>query len=304
MESMEDHRLKAFCLVVELRSFSKAAGEKFMTQSAMSHLIRNLEDELGVRLLSRRGKTVVPTRAGRMFYRHAKQILGNYKNMENDIYAISRQVRGPLDIGASPTVAACLLPQVFYDFHKLFREVHIDLSVSKTGRVVSDLLEGRIEIGIVEGSIKNPEVFSEEIAEDEIVIIASDEHPLARKKSVTPSDLQSQPFIMPEPGSGIREFIDDFFHAVKIHPDRINVLMTLGSTELIIQMVKSGLGISFVSKWSVFGAVKEGSIRLLPLGRKELRRKFYLITADEEPSTQSVKAFREFVRNYRLFIPF
>jgi DNA-binding transcriptional LysR family regulator len=73
--AMEDHRLKAFCLVVEMKSFSKAAEARFLTQSAMSHLIKNLEDELDMKLLIRRGKSVSTTPAGKIFYRRAKQIL-------------------------------------------------------------------------------------------------------------------------------------------------------------------------------------------------------------------------------------
>ena len=78
---MEDHRLKAFCLVYELKSFSKAAAAKFMTQSAMSHLIKNLEEELGVKLLNRQGKTVLPTTAGSTFYSHAKKILRSVQSL-------------------------------------------------------------------------------------------------------------------------------------------------------------------------------------------------------------------------------
>src|SRR4030042_5905657 len=86
--SMEDHRLKAFCLVVGMKSFSKAAEAKLMTQSAMSHLIKNLEDELGVKLLNRQAKMVTPTLAGRLFYDYAMQILGLYKKMEHDVYEL------------------------------------------------------------------------------------------------------------------------------------------------------------------------------------------------------------------------
>lgn len=88
---MEDHKLKAFCLVVEMKSFSKAAEAKFMTQSAMSHLIKNIEDELGIKLLNRKGKIIVPTPAGRIFYEQAKQILKQYEKMENDIYVIVKR---------------------------------------------------------------------------------------------------------------------------------------------------------------------------------------------------------------------
>lgn len=72
---MEDHRLKAFCLVFEMKSFSKAAEAKFMTQSAMSHLIKNLENEIGMTLFIRKGKYVIPTPTGKIFYENATDLI-------------------------------------------------------------------------------------------------------------------------------------------------------------------------------------------------------------------------------------
>jgi LysR family transcriptional regulator, transcriptional activator of the cysJI operon len=301
---MEDHRLRAFCLIVELKSFSKAAEAKFMTQSAMSHLIKNLEDELDMKLLSRKGKTVMPTPAGMTLYKHAQQILIQYKNMENDLYAIVHKIRGPLNIGASATPAKYLLPQVFYDFSKKYHEVQVNLSVSNTEKIIDELLQGEIDIGIVEGSVKDTRIVLDKIAEDEIVLIASDQNPLTKKPQVTTQDIISQPFIMPEAGSGTREFINDFFSMAKIDMGKINILMTLGDPELLVQMVQSGLGISFVSKWSAFKPIKEGTIKTLKLPGKSLYRIFYLIGLDKDPSTMVVRTFLEFVKGYRFFIPF
>lgn len=300
---MEDHRLRAFCLVVETKSFSRAAESKRLTQSAMSHLIKNLEDELGVKLLNRQGKTVTPTPAGRLFYNHAIQILELYKKMENDVYGLVHKIKGPLSIGASPTAATYLLPQVFYSFSKNYPEVQIEVSVSNTESIINHLHEGMIDIGIVEGNIKRTTVHLEEIAEDEMVIIASDENPLAKKKSLTPQDLISQPFIMPEPGSGARELVDDYLHAVGIDPGNIKVSMTLGNPELIVRMVQSGIGISFISKWSVFSSLKDGSLKLLNAG-KRLKRNFYLVTLHEELTSVAAREFKNFLREYKFFIPF
>jgi DNA-binding transcriptional LysR family regulator len=300
---MEDHRLRAFCLIVETKSFSKAALAKFMTQSAMSHLIKNLEDELAVKLLNRQAKTVTPTPAGRLFYDYAMQILDLYKRMENDVYALVQKVKGPLTIGASPTVATYFLPQVFYSFSKTYPEVQIKVSVSNTESIIDYLYEGIIDIGIVEGLPQKITIHHEEISEDEMVIIASDENPLSTKKSLTPQDLLSQPFIMPEPGSGTRELVDDYLRSFGVDPGNIKVSMTLGNPELLVRMVQSGTGISFVSKWSVFSAIKDGSIKLLHTG-KRLRRKFYLIGLREEPSTVAARTFKGFLKEYKLFVPF
>jgi DNA-binding transcriptional LysR family regulator len=301
---MEDHRLKAFCLVFELKSFSKAAEAKLMSQSAMSYLIKNLEEELGVRLFTRKGKTVLPTSMGRLFYGHAVKILEYYKDMENDLNSAANLVKGPLLIGASTTVASYVLPQLLYSFSKKYPEIRIELTVSNKEKTVHDLLEGKIELGIVEGNIRNPLMILNEVAEDEIVIIASDDHPLARQKAVTAADLAAQRFIMPDIGSGTREFAEDLFREAGIAPERIKISMTLGSPELIRQMVQSGVGISFVSKWSVFQAIKDGSVKVLNFPGKKLRRKFYLTSLEEEPATIAAKTFARFIKEHRFFIPF
>ena len=123
--------------------------------------------------------------------------------------------------------------------------------------------------GLLRGTVGSNSLNSTEIAEDEIVLIASDENQLTRKHQVTVRNLREQAFIMPEEGSGIREVIDDFLHALKINPEKLRITMTLGNPELIVQMVQSGMGVAFVSKWSVFRAMKEGSIRRVSHFRAE-----------------------------------
>jgi DNA-binding transcriptional LysR family regulator len=301
---MEDNRLKAFCLVVEMRSFSKAGEAIFVTQSAMSHIIKNLEDEIGVKLINRSGKKVIPTPAGWLFYNQSKKILEAYITLGNEINKLIKEIKGPLNLGASATIAKYLLPQVLYDFSKRYPEVQINLTVSNTEAIINELLQGNIDLGIVEGNIKNKGIALEEIADDEIVLIASDENPLAKKGHITQQDFLFQPFIMPQAGSGLREFIEDFLHTLKMEPKDIKVSMTLGDSELIVQMVQSGLGISFVSKWTVFRPIKEGTIKVLKLPGKNLYRKFYIACPDKEPSTMVAKTFFKFIKDYRFFIPF
>jgi DNA-binding transcriptional LysR family regulator len=264
----------------------------------------HLEDEIGVKLLNRSGRKVIPTPAGWVFYKQAKKILEAYKTLGDDINKLIKEIKGPLNLGASTIVAKYLLPQVIYDFSKRFPEVQIDLSVSNTEAIINELLQGNIDLGIVEGNIKNKGITLEEIADDEIVLIVSDENPLAKKEHITQQDFLSQPFIMPKAGSGLREFIENFFQTSKIEPKDMKISITLGDPELIVQMVQSGLGISFVSKWTVFKPIKEGTIRVLKLPGKSLYRKFYLVSLYKEPSTMVAKTFRKFIKEYRFFIPF
>jgi DNA-binding transcriptional LysR family regulator len=301
---MEDHRLRVFCLVFEMKSFSKAAGAKFLTQSAVSHLIRNLEDELGTNLFIRRGKTVNPTPAGRLFYAHAKRIMAQYEEMETEISRRIGSVRGPLHIGATPTIAAYLLPQIFYGFSRQHPAALIELSDMNSEKITENLLEGRIEIGFLDCKTGHPSVFVEAIAEDEIVLIASDDNPLAKTGVPTRSDLAAQPFILPEPGSATREFIECLLKELGIVPRQLKIPMILGNPELTVAMVQSGIGVSFVSRWAAKKALLDGSVRCVEIPVKRRRRNFYLGLAGKEPPTATAEAFRDFVRGYKFFTPY
>jgi DNA-binding transcriptional LysR family regulator len=109
---------------------------------------------------------------------------------------------------------------------------------------------------------------------------------------------------MPEPGSGTRTFIDDFFRSKKISTENVNIIMTIGNPGIIVEMVKAGIGISFVSKWSAFEAVREGSVRLLPLTGSKLQRRFYMISLKKESATFVADSFANFIREFRFFVPF
>lgn len=301
---MEDHRLKSYCLVVETNSFSRAAQAKHMTQSAMSRLVKGLEDELGVKLLLREGKSVTLTPEGRIFYDHAKRLLEGYVRMEQDINGSLGAARGSLRLGSSRTPAFHLLSQALSVFTKLHPELRIDLIVARTEFVLRELREGRIDIGIVESRSVDESFAAQELAEDEVVLIAPDRHPLTRKKTVTLQELMTTPFILPGHGSGTRSIVDDYFAAEGGDMRRLNVRLTVGSPEFVVQMVQAGLGIAFASKWTVFSAVKDGSVKVLRQPGKRILRKFYLVNRDREPASAAGRTFKEFIREHRIVMPF
>jgi len=303
---MEDHRLKSYCLVVETKSFSRAAQARHMTQSAMSRLVKNLENGLGVKLLHREGKAVVPTPEGRLFYEQSKKILDEYAKIEQGLVAASDEAKALLRLGANIIPAVYLLPQVIYNFSKTHAGIRIDLSVSTVENVLRDLRDRRIDLGIIDEIVTDHAVSLEAVTEDEIVIIAPEDHLLTKKKMVTIQNLLSETFILPARGTSMREQIDAFLHDAGLDARRIRIGMTLGSPELIVQMVQAGLGIGFASKWSMFKAAKEGTVKQLRVAGKKMKRHFYLIGREKTGVTTSnaAAAFREFIKQYRFFVPF
>jgi DNA-binding transcriptional LysR family regulator len=282
-----------------MKSFSKAAAEKFMTQSAMSHLIRSLEQEVGVRLLLRDSRSVTPTAAGRLFYAHAREILGHYRKIDEDICALTTQTRGDLHIVSTRTIADCLLPEVLFSFRQSYPEISLTVSIEKTERVIQHVAEGTVDIGFFEGMVKDIPAYAEKITSDEIVLIASDNNALAGAQQITAAEICREPFILPEAGSGLRESVDAYLRSIGVGPEKMKIAMTSGDPALVVKMVQAGLGIALVSKRSALRALQDGSVVQLAAGRKKLTRSFYLAMRPEAPLLP--RTFRKFIRQYRFF---
>lgn len=282
-------------------SFSKAAAAKLMTQSAMSHLIRSLEHDLGEKLLLRDARTVTPTPAGKVLYAHAQEILNHYQLIDEDLCSLNTRIRGTLIIVSTRMIADNLLPEIMYSFSKAHPDVAIDVSIAVTEQVIRTTSEGNADVGFFEGIIRDIPTHAETVRTDEIVLIASDSHPLARKRVVSPENLVGQTFLMPAPGSGIREYADMYLRSLGLSSKQFRVGMTIGDPFLLVKMVQSGLGIAFASKHAAAYALRDGSVVRLPLSKKRLSRKLYMLV--HPSSSLLARTFKKFVRDFRFFRP-
>ena len=301
---MEDHKLQVFIAVIEHESFSRAAKAKFLTQSAISHLIKGLEKDLGTPLLYRHTRTVKPTRAGAVFYRHAKKILSDYKRLTEDIHELLHQVKGPLHIGSDAITAVYLLPQLIYQFKLVYNEVIIQVSIKNPEKMVQDLNNAEIDFAVTLETLPEKYCFEEELIKDEIVLIGPENHPLAGRAQVLPGELSRYPFVLAASSSERPGFADTFFHNIGIDPKSLNVVMMTDSQNLAIKMVKYGIGLSVVSKWAVFREVREGAVIILNASQENILRKFKMIRLDKIPITAAARIFLEFTKNYSSFVPF
>ncbi len=301
---MEDHKLQVFCAVIEYESFSRAAEAKFLTQSAISHLVKGLEKDLGTPLLYRHNRAVKPTPAGAIFYRHAKKILSDYKRLNEDINELLHQVKGPLHIGADAITAVYLLPQLIYQFKLLYDEVIIHVSVIIPEKMVRELNNAEIDFAITLETLPEKYRFEDELVEDEMVLIGPENHPLAGKAQVLPRELSRYPFVVVASSKERPGFADTFFHNIGIDTKSLNIVMMTESQNLAIKMVKYGIGLSVVSKWAVFRDVREGAVIILNTFPKNILRKFKMIRLEKIPITAAARVFLQFTKNYSFFVPF
>lgn len=294
---MSDRRLQVFHTVAQVLNFTRAAELLHMTQPAVTHQIRQLEEEFNARLFDRSNNRISLTAAGERVLEYADRILTLYAEMQESVKTLTGDRTGLVTLGASTTIAEYMLPGLLGGFRQCFPEVQIRLRVANTDAVVAMVADNSIELGVVESDVDNQLLRVEQCQQDELFVIVPPEHALSDRSSVTPNDLLGCPFIHREDGSGTRSVIEKYFMAQGIHDDDLNCPFELGSTEAIKGAVQAGVGISIVSESTLQKEVDLEKLVALPLN-PPLMRSFYLVRQKQKFRTQLMDELFQFARRY------
>ncbi|MEW6067347.1 MAG: selenium metabolism-associated LysR family transcriptional regulator [Nitrospirota bacterium] len=295
---MEDHKLRVFCTVAETKSFSRTSEIIHLTQPAVSLQIQALEEIYETKLFDRSSSTVTLTPAGEVLYKYAKEILTLYASAEKVIGKITGLVKGSITIGAGSNIGNYLLPSVITDFNKTHPKIKLHLLVGNTKRVVELLNSGSIDVGIVEGDIVRQKMTVKKLVSDELLVIVSPNHPWAKKKEISVTDLPKESIIFRESGSGTRQAIEKFLGRHGITPQDLKISLVLGSTEAIKSAVENGLGISIISCWAARKESKYGILKLLNLKEEKIVRDFSLVLNKNLVSPNPLDEFLAFLKSY------
>ncbi len=290
---MEMRRLSAFCKVVELSSFTKAAEALSLSQPTVSEHVRTLEDTVGERLVDRLGREVRPTPAGKLFYEYAKRIV---RLRDDALQALNRfrgNLTGKLKLGASTIPGTYILPRLIGEFRSEHPGVQVSLTIGDSAEILQCTLEGEAEAGFVGTLSTDKRVISTEIFQDELVLAVYPEHRWAGRSSITANELIGEPFIQRERGSGTREAMSRMMEAQGCDPSRLDGIAEIGSTEAVKQGIKARIGISILSKEAVAEDFCYGSLRLIPIENLSLTRSIYLIQHKNRQSSPICGAFLE-----------
>ncbi len=295
---MEDHKLKVFCTVADVKSFSKASEIIHLTQPAVSLQIQALEDYYETKLFDRTSNNVTLTPAGEVLYKYAKEILSLYTDAEKNICTLTGLVKGGIVIGASSTIGNYILPKVLTDFRKSNPRLKFDLHVGNTKRVIYLLNSSNIDIGLIEGDVTSSKIVTEQLLDDELFIIISSNHLWSKRGKVPIIELLEEPFIFRENGSGTRQIIEKYLLKHEITPQRMKVSLVLGSDEAIKEAVTNGTGISIISQWAVRKEISLGSINMLGIKEEKLKRNFSIIYKKNMVSSYGIDEFLSYIKNY------
>ncbi|KAF0123659.1 MAG: LysR family transcriptional regulator [bacterium] len=292
---MDLRQLEIFCKVVELGSFSKTGEAIYLSQPTISEHIKSLEDHLGARLLDRMGREVIPTKAGEILYRYAKKILELRVEAKQVIENFSGKMAGEITIGGSNIPGEYVLPHLLGKFKDHYPNISICLRIGDTKEIIDQVLNNRIEMGIVGAKIQDRRLQYSEFIKDELILVVPPSHPWKPRTSIKPEELKDQPFISRERGSGTRITMEKALHDIGINLNTLKVIAEMGSTEAIRQGIKAGLGVSILSKRAVEDELRFGVLREVNIQGLELIRHFYIVFYKGRTKSPLIETFLGFL---------
>lgn len=270
-QPIDSRQLRAFAALARTGSFTLAAKELSLTQSAVSHSMRALEREVGCRLLGRMGKKVILTEAGESLLVHVERILAEMALARAQLGQLGKWGQSRLRIGASTTACQYVLPGVLREFKESFPQCVISIEPGDTPEAIESLRERRIDLAVNLEPKRGEPLEFRPIFNDELQFVVSPLHPWARAGRVDRTEIARQSYILYGKRSYTSEMIDAYFRVDDI---ALHSTMDLGSMEAIKELVKLGLGASILAPWTCRKELKERSLVALPLGKRKLRRRW------------------------------
>ena len=285
-------QLEIFIAVAETQQVTRASKKLFLTQSAVSMALGELENQLGAPLFDRHGRSLLLNDRGRYLLPMAKDITFQVWNIESMLNEKRELVAGSLEIIASSTLGNYVLPYLIGSFMRLHPESRINMLVANTKQAEKLVSQGAMDLGFVEGSISNDTVKAVPWFEDQLVVIFCPSHPLAAKKIFqVPDDLQETAWVMREEGSGTAEI---FKNKLGKHVVLLKVVTQMGHTEAIKKAVESGIGAGCLSELTICREREQGWLKSLSIEGIDMRRQLRIIQHRDKVTTRLIDEFLNF----------
>lgn len=295
--TLEVRHLSLVKAVADEGNISRAGVRLNLTQSALSHQLLDIEERLGVQLFLRHNKRMTLSQSGIRLLQSAEHILEELNRAEEDIKRIASKKEGLLRISTKCYTAYHWLPSVLKVFHQRYPNVDVQVVSSATERPIEFLIERKLDIGIVSGTVRERQVVVQPLFQDKLVVIVHPDHPLAQKSYMTAQDFANEHLFLYSGPLDSYAFAREVLIPEGITPKQVSHFQL---TEGIIEMVKAGLGISVLAHWAVDPEIKRHTIKALPLTRKGYIRQWSAATLRNGPVPPHMDEFIKLLANQKL----
>ena len=287
--NLELRHLKLVLAIHEASSVTAASEQLNVTQSALSHQLKEIEGRLQTPLFLRVRKKMILTPAGEAVLRAARPVLQQVQAAEEEIRQLNGDHAGTITISTQCYTCYHWLPPMLSRFQKRYPDVNVNIDVDATRSTVAALLEGRIDVGILNRVPEDQSLDLTPLFEDELLLVTSDRHPLAKSAWVRPSQIASEHLIL-HTGPNENMFNQTVLVPAGVTPARYS---QVNLTEAIVEMVRAGLGISVMADWAIAPYERHGGLTTIPVSKAGIRRRWYAATRRAERRPLYLERFLE-----------
>lgn len=272
---MELRHLKLVKTVAETKNITKAANLLFLTQSALSHQLRELHDTYNSQIFNRVNKEMVPTRVGERLIEMANNVLNEIEIGNSEIKEILSGNTGVLRLSTHCYTFYHWLSPIVSTYSEKFPNIDIKIVSEATHRTLNFLADGKLDVAIINYKPKNLNFQYHELFEDELILLVSSNHKFANRKYVSPKELVEENYITYALPYGNGVTFDQLFKKNNLYPKKITKVQL---TEAVIEMVRSNLGLTVMANWVVESYLRSGNLVKIKINRNGLKRKWYAAT--------------------------
>jgi len=297
---MHIETLKVFCDIIESGSVSYAASQNFVTQSAVSQQVRSLEEKYECRLLERARAGVKPTPAGQILYNSSKEIVRRFMEVENRLREIGSVVAGSIRVGTVYSVGLHELPPYLTEFLRNYPQVNVHLEYLRSNKIYEDLIEGKIDLGVVAYPAKRSQIVTIPFRHDELVLVVPPDDALAKLNKVSVSALAGLKFVGYERDIATRKASDRILREHGVKPQ---YTMEFDNIETIKRAVEIGQGVAIVPLSTVEHETTRGSLKMLEFAEGTFTRPLAIIYKRGRELSPAVRKFVEVLTSAKVHSP-
>ncbi|NLL00315.1 MAG: LysR family transcriptional regulator [Clostridiales bacterium] len=291
---MTIRHLRIFIEVVDSGKMSTAATRLFISQPTVSQAIKELEDHYGGLLFERLSKRLYITAKGKRLLSYARNVVRQFDDME-EVMLASNYVE-KIRIGATNTVGNCILGEIAKNFRKTYPDIEVYSYISNTKVIEEKLLKSELDIAIVEGRVKSPDLISIPEVNDFLVLICSSKHPFAKKKNISLEELKNEKFAMREQGSGTRELFERYMLERGLP---LKIAFEANSSDTIKKAVVDNVCLAVISIRLVEEEIKSGKIHVILNNESDWDRYFSVVYHKNKVVTDEMDYLIEVAKDYK-----
>ncbi len=290
---MEIRHLKLIKEVARTQSLTKAKDALFLSQSALSHQLKELETQLGTPLFHRVNKQLVITNAGKMVLEGAEKILTELENTERSIKKYVSGDTGTIRLATECHTCYHWLPSLLIDFKKEFPNVEVDVLIDNSCDIEVEISTGKIDLAIITDAHDRPELTYWELFKDEMIALVNADHPWAKRAYVEAQDFADEHVLIHSYPLESVTIFSQLLIPEKVTPRKVTQVQV---DEAMVELVKAGMGVRVIAKWIIEPFLKDPALRAVPVTAKGIRRRWYAATLKQDEPPQYLQNFIQHMR--------